>query len=66
MANPAACSFNAYAFEDSTLTQAQKDEIGRTLTAAFLAGKQVQLLINATAGKCDTGYPIFYAVTVKN
>jgi len=63
--NPAGCSFSAYAFLDSSLPQAEKDEIDRTLLSALLSGRQVQLLVNSAAGACDGGYPQFYAVTVK-
>jgi hypothetical protein len=63
--NPANCS-NAigiyYPYPDRTAEQ--KNQMGRLLTAAFLAGKQVRLRISESNAKCVNGHPSYYEVLV--
>jgi hypothetical protein len=60
--NPAGCSTTSLAKVQYSLTLAKKEGLGRTLTSAFLSGRQVKLRL---AGTCEGTNPAIYGVQVK-
>ncbi len=69
--NPAVCSNMDHILPNPSMTVAQKEEAGRLLMSAYLAGKQVEVRLSSTAcsnGAANTssnGYRLYNAVWVK-